>query len=228
MRLLIAVISCHKNATSAPVIRQTWAKSSLADVKFFYGQGAKRMSQEDEIFLDVPDTYEGLPYKVQGAFRYALSQGYTHCFKCDDDVYLRPERIVSAGYEGLDYVGAYKRIEDSRYPNGFMHGGAGYCLSMKALNIISQSQVDQKSEDGWVANKLFEKGISGNNDSRLVWIRRVYKDPYPEVTSTSNDVILSGEFTPEEMVGVHHRWANPVDPTEAMSADEYKAYLRFI
>jgi hypothetical protein len=219
MRPLIAVISCHKNMMATAAQRVTWADPKYP-IKFFYGSGSKRAPLPDEVFLDVPDTYVGLPYKVQAVMQWAKEHGFTEVFKCDDDVYLSPERLLKAGFENHQYVGMYIDRKSEQYPYGYMHGGAGYWLGCKAIDAVVSATVDRPSEDGWVANKVFEKGIAGYHSSRLKWVRRVYRDPFPE---TVKDIILSAEFTPEELLKVHGM--RTIDPTDLMSADEYKRYL---
>jgi hypothetical protein len=187
-------------------------------VKFFYGVGNRPLQFADEVFVDAPDTYLGLPEKIQAVIRWARVRGYTHLFKCDDDAYLVPERLLTSGFESHSYIGDMTR--------GYAHGGAGYWLDISAMTEILLSCPEGKSEDGWVAGVLKRAGIIGHHDPRYQYTQRVYRDPLPESPSLANDIILAAEFTPEEIQKVHHRWAHPVDPTDAMSANEYKKYLR--
>ena len=218
MKPLIAVITCHRNAPAVHAQRMTWAKSERGvDIKFFYGRGSERLPLPDEVFLDVPDNYVSLPYKVQECVRWALAHGYTGLFKCDDDTYVVPERVLSE-LSTLSYVGSYQ-------PAGYMHGGAGYWLDRVSMQYVAEAPVSGLSEDGWVSSVLFAKNVQAHNDARLVYQRRVYKDPFPETPTKENDLLLSAEFTPEEMYQVHKRWNRVSDPTDSMSASEYKKFL---
>jgi hypothetical protein len=221
---LIAVMTCHRNQIGVAAQRETWANN--CPLKFFYGVGNRPYSSEDEIFLPVPDTYRGLVEKVKASITWARSQGYTHFFKCDDDVYLRPERLLTSGYEAFDYLGSYIKERSSDYPHGYMHGGAGYWLSSKAMDIIINSPIDRISEDGWVANKLFEAGIQGHREDRFVYVKRADpRDPKPVSPQEDNEIILAAEFLPSEMRKIHRQWLSKPDPTESMSAEQYKQYI---
>ncbi len=215
---LIAVITCHKNESAAHAIRQTWAKNSSIPVKFFFGVGNRPVRFSDEVFLDAPDTYLGLVEKIQMVVRWACVRGYTHVFKCDDDAYVVPERLLHSGFDKFAYSGNAKA--------GYAHGGAGYWINQPAMSALLLARPEGKSEDGWVASVLKQSGITPQHDERYTYTRRVYREPFPEIPSLDNDIILAAEFTPEEMRVVHRRWISPADPTDAMSADEYKRYLK--
>jgi hypothetical protein len=213
---LIAVVTCHKNQIAANAQRETWAHG--CPVKFFYGVGQRPVQFSDEVFLDVSDTYLSLPEKVQMMVKWARLRGYTHVFKCDDDAYVIPERLFHSGFEKFSYVG--------NMTDGYAHGGAGYWLDSSAMDAVLLAPPIGKSEDGWVASVIKRTSLISHHDSRYQYTRRVYKDPFPELPTAQNDIILSAEFTPEEMRVVHRKWGHPPDPTDEMSADEYKRYLK--
>jgi len=221
LKLLIAVITCHKNIYAPQKIRETWSDEY---VRFFYG-GGDRTALPDEVFLEVPDTYMGLPLKVQAAIKWAKENGYTHFFKCDDDAYVRLDRLLKSGFEKYYYVGMKVRAYVGGNYLEYMHGGAGYWLSPQSMDMVIAAPIFGKSEDGWVAKVLAEKGIKGKHDERLIYRRRVYKDPFPATPTPDNELITSAEFSPEEMHRVHRLWKG-IDLTDAMSADEYKQYIR--
>ena len=107
-----------------------------------------------------------------------------------------------------------------------MHGGAGYWLSTRAMDVLINSPIDRISEDGWVANKLFEAGIKGNLEDRFIYKRRVDpRDSKPLSPQEDNEIILAAEFLPSEMRKIHRQWLQTPDPTEAMSAEEYKQFI---
>jgi hypothetical protein len=167
-------------------------------VKFFLGHlkkgGYPRATLPDEIFLNSPDTYEGLVHKVQAALRWVTNSGYGGVLKLDDDVYCCPERLDVTALTG-DYVGQLNPVKMG-YPNGFCHGGAGYYLSKKACSIVASTPIPTKefSEDGFVANALAAKGILGKNDPRFQYTRRVFGDEIPAVPSPDNNLIATGEW----------------------------------
>lgn len=210
---LVAVVTCHKNQIATAAQRATWAAQT--SVRFFYGAG--HVSQRaDEVVLNAPDNYLGLPYKVQALIRWALDKGYKRLFKCDDDAYVVVARLLAAPTS--EYLG--------NMSGGYAHGGAGYWLGENAMKTLAEAPVFGKSEDGWVAKTLFRFGIFGTHDARYQYVRRTHGDPMPPLPTAENDLILSAEFSPEEMYKVHRGFIHPPDPTERMSADEYKRYLR--
>lgn len=218
MNPLIAVVTCHKNRSQAQAQRDTWARN--APVKFFYGVGTPQ--HQDDVILDVLDNYLSLPHKVQAAVKWAVKHGYTHVFKIDDDAYVDVERLLKSGFEQHPYIG--KQVV--QHSTSYCHGGAGYWLDTRAMQAVIKAKVAGLSEDGWVAGALFPQGIVPYNDPRYVYSRRICGDPFPETPSPKNDVITSAEFVPEELRRVHRGRTQEVDPTDAMSADEYLKFLR--
>jgi len=214
MQPLIAVVSCHRNVIATAAQRATWG--SGLNTRYFYGRGAKRYTLKDEVFLDVPDDYQNLPYKVRAIAQWALHNHYTHLFKCDDDVYVDVNRLMESGFDSAHYIG-------NTFGQSFCHGGAGYWLSARAMSEIVSSPVNGVSEDGWVANTLAKKGILPTADTRYTYTRRVHGDPLPTLPLATNELITVAEFSPEEMQLIHRK--RNADPTDAMSADEYRKYV---
>ena len=66
-----------------------------ADVVFFKGWSIYGERASDEVCLDVDDDYKELKDKVNAIHRWALQRGYEYLWKVDDDVYLRPERLLA-------------------------------------------------------------------------------------------------------------------------------------
>lgn len=226
MNPLIAVMTCRANSRCADAQRATWAKASPIPVRFFIGQAKSpafaRRPLSDEIFLDCPDDYLNLPRKVQLAVYWARVNGFNGVFKCDDDVYLRPERVrFTSDYSGNLYA------PKAGYPKGFCHGGAGYWLSQRAMDVVIVTPIPrgELSEDGFVANALAVQGITGKNDLRVTYTRRVQGDPMPETPWKDNLMISAAEFSASEMFKVHRAWSG-VDTTDTMSADDYKRELK--
>jgi len=95
MRILVACITCHKFRDRADAQRKTWVPDLVgADIRFFVGGGEPE--RPDEVILPVDDGYRALPEKVKYVFQWALNHGYDWCVKIDDDVYLRPDRLLNA------------------------------------------------------------------------------------------------------------------------------------
>lgn len=155
MKVLIAIITCHKFSYKAQAQRETWVPNVRgADVKFFYGIGERKLLP-DEVLLDVADDYKSLPYKIKAMVRWALDRDYDYIFKVDDDVYVWPNRLMSCGFEQTDYMGRHNT-------SGWISGGPGYWLSRRAAKIVAGAdKIDDWAEDRGVGSLMAQAGIKG-------------------------------------------------------------------
>jgi len=69
--------------------------------------------------------------------------------------------------------------DENRCPQG----GAGYWLSRKCLEILSQAHVDFWADDGWAGWTLKMSGVNLHHDPRYA--------QYPDVPMQQNDIITS-------------------------------------
>lgn len=165
---LIAIIACHRFPLRRIAQHKTWIQDIKGmDYKFFLGRPTNGQTPtDDEVFLDVDDSYEALPRKVQAAAKWALDNGYQHMFKVDDDVYVFPDRLLKSGYDKHDFIGSY-RGPSGEYPSGYPSGGPGYWLSARAMKVVADSKPNGDwAEDRFVGNVLHAAGISCHNDHR--------------------------------------------------------------
>lgn len=123
-------------------LRDTWARdlavhAPYATYRFFYGRGAERLPEPDEIFLNVGDTYTDLSAKVHRMIQWAVAMGFEWIYKCDDDTWAWPDRIIrdmmSAEWRDIQYYGF-------RHSRGYINGGPGYVLGRRAMEVIAASQ----------------------------------------------------------------------------------------
>lgn len=155
MRTLIAVTTCHKRRDQADAQRTTWAEG-CKDVRFFIGGGEPE--RPDEVVLNVDDSYQGLPQKVQGACHWALDNGYDRILKLDDDVYVVMDRLIKqltdeSSWQEPEYIGNF-RMRNGNYPADYASGFA-YLLSGRALMTIAKASFTcDTMEDRWVGNTL--------------------------------------------------------------------------
>jgi hypothetical protein len=186
MKVLVAVLACHKYVSmlgrgwdwtnrmkhnSIPVnaqiaaCRETWVKDLAAypnvDVRFFYGRGANRQPLPDEVFLDVPDDYKGLPYKTRGMCHWSGSFGYDFTFKTDDDTFVWADRLMKSGFENYDYLGAVSYLGKFPYATGL-----GYWISLKCARLIAAGHPNNTLEDHWVGEVLHKNHIAHKYDDR--------------------------------------------------------------
>jgi len=115
--------------------------------------------------LDVADDYLSLPDKTRAICKWAIDQGFDYIFQCDDDVYLRPERLLDSGFQSFDYVGRL-RGPSGKYPAPYC-SGFSYWLSRKAMQaVINAPWNGDTADDRFVGNVLQDAGVVGALDER--------------------------------------------------------------
>lgn len=207
MKVLIAIVTCAAYRHRADAQRATWVKDVTGcDVRFFIGGGTA--VHADEVVLPVGDGYKDLPAKTQAMFGWALDNGYTHIFKCDDDVYLRPERLLASGYQNHDYVGRLRGASGG-YPAPYA-SGFGYWLSAKAAALVVAAPLDatEAAEDRFVGNVLCAAGVQCYADYRYVVVtsKRNARSG-TEGPRRGNHYICACEYdNPKAMANVHRDW----------------------
>ena len=204
LKTLIAVTSCHAFRARADAVRETWGgEVAGADVRYFLGEGTAE--RPDEIVLPCPDGYHYLSQKTQLIRRWALAQGYDYLWKVDDDVYLRPERLLENGLMAYDYVGRLRGPCGSYpapYCSGFLYG-----LSRRALEAIAPIEWDGSddfSEDRWTGNQLLKRGISPTRCSDILveWSKNNAISGR-EPPMVGNKIIASCEYSPDKLRLIH-------------------------
>ena len=177
MKTLIAITSCARDREKQQAQRDTWIKDIPAgvDYRFFLGQG-NADAKDDEVFLDVPDTYVGLTHKTKGLLEWALAQGYDYIYKTDVDTLVHVKNLLDSGFSAHDYMGGLNGIDGVI----FASGGAGYWLSAKAARFIVARKVQDGCEDVLVAQIMKDNGIGLHEDIRYQWL--------PGAQLTSNTV----------------------------------------
>jgi hypothetical protein len=237
MKVLIAVVTCHKYRSRMLAQLETWASEPMPDgidLRFFLGHG-ESLGTSGDVLLDVDDNYAALPRKVQAMLEWALEQGYDYVFKTDDDVYLRPERLLSSlptqNYRGR--VRAGLKQGDPWYCSGM-----GYWLSRKAMDYVVKDKRFHIShaEDVCMGLSMRRMLVTPENDDRFVIIRSLssnisaYEGPRQD-----NDVILSCEHPGIiAMQAAHNEWLNkpsmnnvgPSDPMFSRMDVLVKTFLR--
>jgi hypothetical protein len=225
-RLLIAVLACHHRAGHLQACRETWVPDTThqCDYKFFYGRGSHGDVQPDEVVLDCDDHYRGLACKVQETARWALANDYEYLFKVDDDTYVRPERVMSSGFEKADFVGRRLGATDMYHQHAYARGGTGYYLSKKSMQTLTAAPKpnpdipSEYAEDSWVGKTLLQAGIECTNDDRLrcAAMSGPGRGPRPngfngwkeDCPTKYNNFITVCEFLGAEMYPVHQEWVN--------------------
>jgi hypothetical protein len=185
MKLLVAVKSCQRDYLlgAHQLIRDTWGQDAPAigaDLKFFLGGTCTPAT--DEVLVDAPDDYVGLPYKTREIMRYAVGNKYDFAFLCDTDSLVISHHLMKSGFEKFDYFGhqasrgeifTYTAEDPARgcprvsipecYP--FASGG-GYVVSRKAMEFVANAEPFIWAEDAWVAQVLGANGIRLHDANR--------------------------------------------------------------
>jgi Galactosyltransferase len=178
--VLICVKSCQYDLEHGAhdLIRDTWGRdvaSAGMDLKVFMGDGATA-TDPDEVVLNAPDSYIGLPYKTRAIARYMMTQTYDYAFLCDSGSYVVPHHFSLCGFEKVDYLGYWPYtmkmfanvIEDPTHgcpvveiPNCRPYAsGGGYFLSRKALEIAASDEPTTWAEDLSVGQVLANHGVT--------------------------------------------------------------------
>lgn len=169
------------NRDRASAIRNTWFKQwqedfkDQIDLKFFYGWGAERCPDVDEVFLESPDDYGHLPFKVQQIFDWALRCGYEQVLKVDDDVFVYVDRLVD-NFGIDDYRGYEVEAAIGKYASG-----TAYWISKRAMeSVVATEWVPAV----WAEDKFVGAVLSGNG-IKLVHDQRFHCCHCPECLKTA-------------------------------------------
>ena len=173
MKLMVCVKSCQRDKDWGyhDLIRGTWGKEARAlgiDVKFFMGKSFNPY-QSDEMHLNCPDDYDGLPFKTREICKWVSGKMVDFVFLCDTDSYLIPRLMLQTGFEKYDYAGkidgdpkvpfkydAVSRGRVDHIPNCYRwcSGGFGYFLSKRALTEVAYAYPETWAEDLFVGQVL--------------------------------------------------------------------------
>lgn len=202
MKILVAILSCHKRPAPAQVQRETWLRDATVDHRFFIGR-PKTKDEGDRVFLDVPDDIRQQPLKQRAMVRWALERDYDFVFKCDDDTYVRVDRLLASGFEKWQYSGFVRWTTASRRPQEVEHaqGGAGYWLGREAMSLIwKYDRATNGAEDVNVALCLARCGVLPVHDPR-------YRPDMETVPTPENDQITAHDCGEEDLRTIHSRFA---------------------
>jgi hypothetical protein len=200
---LICIKSCWRDMLNGchDSIRNTWGRFYPGSIRFFIGWrevDEARMKygplKEDEIFLsDVKDSYDDLIQKTQTIVRRSKAQNLEGVFLADNDTFVYPNLFTKVDTQ--DYAG---QLEKGRY----MHGGLGYYLSKKSIEILSVAPIDDSfrksgfNEDLWVGSNLLpntkafdirkfsehhpdwchDRGLKASDVSKVGWQEKVFQE----------------------------------------------------
>jgi len=113
MRVLIGVTSCEKFAERRKAQLETWIVEAWLtprflpelEIRFFVGTEGAGVKDPDPLchYLQCGDRYEDQIAKTEALVEFALKHGFDFLFKCDDDTYVRVDRLLASGFEKHDW-----------------------------------------------------------------------------------------------------------------------------
>lgn len=218
VRLLVLVCSCHEYADrktraagreecklKRQACRETWLADLPQGVQYAFFVGGDPPRDEPDVWgLDAPDTYHGLPQKVQAAFRRALQEPDWDClFKCDDDTYCALSRLkafADAQAGGQDaqrciasWIGNAKNTA---------HGGAGYLLPRALVQAVAEDPLYGAEgidhEDKQVTWSVYRAGGIRKGDRR-------FHAFMAETPAPDNGLITCHHASPDDMRRIFKR-----------------------
>lgn len=208
-KVLLAVMSCHSEFRQCCINAQraTWVPAVRAlgvDVVFFKGRVTDpyREPLVDEEWLDVPDDYLGIVHKVRAIMAWGVAHGYDIIAKCDDDVYICPERFKHLPI-GPDYVGRFR----GPYGHSPVHFASGflYWLTRKAATIVAGAEYNGDwMDERFVSTVLAYNRIWGHNDPHGYAVTGPHIDPEDVMRNRAlNGAAIYCEYGPEKMERMH-------------------------
>jgi len=144
--------------------------------------------------LAAPDSYDSLPQKVLTFFRWALDHSnFQWLFKCDDDTYLKLDRLKTLPDSAYDLIG-----DESVRNRGAPSGGAGYLLSRPTVERLCEDSSLQTTgpEDIIIGKAVNGYGLKSQATTKLCL------SSYPFPTPT-NDMVSAHWCNPERMRIMH-------------------------
>lgn len=139
------------------------------------------------VSLDVEDGYWDLPQKSLHMFNYVAGMDFDYVFKCDDDTYVRMDRLPEVCWG--DFVGDESLNNEH---NPYASGGAGYMLSKKIISKIIVEDIPLKGLEDVIFSSLALKNTGlWRVDARLYYGQKL------------NDNITCHWLSPQKMMVTH-------------------------
>jgi hypothetical protein len=129
--------------------------------------GETKWATDDLLYCRmVPEAWATLPQLSRSMCQGMLDrQDWDYIFKADDDTFIAIRRWIEVDCNGRDYIGGWCKHQGETYA----HGGGGYFLSRKAVQIVAENMTETEGmEDQLTGRHLRNHGIVYNSDSRYV------------------------------------------------------------
>lgn len=177
MKLLIVLpVKSGQGGAHYPIrwemCQSTWLKDSPVDFHGFTDAdlGLTEIDQHQNAI----DPIRTL--RTQLMVRWALERGYDYLFRTDTDTYVWVNRLLACGFEKHDYMGwcvGFPRHLEQDWAMNTAHGGVGFFLSRKAMEIVANAPVEKYVDgkywgDLWAGHQLWKQGIYCHQDTRFL------------------------------------------------------------
>ncbi|WP_068108554.1 glycosyltransferase family 2 protein [Tropicimonas marinistellae] len=196
---VVIVFSCRALLDSRVAAqRETWLRDLKArGIPYLIAVGDGDGTVEgDVVYLDAPDSYEGLPRKVLAAVRWVYENTpFSHMLKIDDDCFLDVDRFFfGQSYRKFAYYGrgiqrlvgqtdrvwhvsrsgndaSAPEIDKSPEPSTYTDGGTGYVLNRTIMQILLRNS---ETEEGaqLILTSIMEDKLIGD----LLWMTGILPD----------------------------------------------------
>ncbi|GLC69407.1 hypothetical protein PLESTF_000826600 [Pleodorina starrii] len=137
----------HQARQAAAVLQREMSATATAGGDGPSGSGSRSRSRSggDIVFVPGVDTYRNLPNKTLRMIQLALSSPlqYTHIVKCDDDVYVRPHRLL---YDVVLTPPSEWAREDGSGGGAQRQPGAGSTATASSISGLSEELVSETAE----------------------------------------------------------------------------------
>jgi hypothetical protein len=193
VKILIGICSCDRFPDRRRAIRETWLRHLPFGVSVvFFSGDCDAANEPGLVSLPVPDTYEHLAGKVHCFYRYSLEHyKFEYLFKCDDDTYVRPERLCRLPRPGVHFLGSMEIHQ------GYAQGGAGYLMSRSMVEHFADQPAETTAPEDWLfTQRAIASGMTLASTPRL----QGHGDQVPEI---DNEFVTGHWLGPFEMQRVH-------------------------
>lgn len=167
-KIIIGVLTARGYVQRQQGVLTTWGSDALSDPEvdlvFLVGDPDLHSPKRDgnTLFLPCPDDYWSLPQKTRWFCKWALTvPGWRWLFKCDDDSYVRIERLMAGSWSNAvigcaDGVGLH------------WHGGAGYLVDPTAATAICNNMTAETGlEDQLARDAIQQAGLWFDHEPRF-------------------------------------------------------------
>lgn len=207
MNITIAIKSCHKHHDRRQAIQNTWLRDLGVGTDFFFIIGNPKLVITDTLACDASDAFENIAPKVLYACMAMQDNRTDYGFFCDDDTYLRPDRLLAAVPRGADYVGWVRPYGCDTHTKGLPYiQGSAFWLSRKAIDFVVEAG-EKVMRPGIIDDGAV--GLALDGKVALTHDRRYWPGPDACINKPmlDNDIISTHKCLPDQMAYIHKPFA---------------------